>query len=102
MGRRTATTVAVVILVGIASSGFAQSTESSPAPLPNRAAPVQAVPAPDLAAADAESAAQLVELDHWVKEFSDWLEWSAQWRGRREPGLFTGSRTRREKPAPPA
>jgi hypothetical protein len=41
------------------------------------------------------------EVDRWVKEFTEWKEWWVEWRGRREPGLFTSSRTRREKPAPP-
>ena len=41
-------------------------------------------------------------MRRWVKEFSEWREWRAEWRNRREPGLFTSSRARREKPAPPS
>jgi hypothetical protein len=37
-----------------------------------------------------------------MDEFAEWQEWAAQWRGRRQPGWFTGFRERPEKPVPPS
>ena len=50
----------------------------------------------------ARSAQRQAEVRRWVKEFTEWKEWWVEWRGRREPGIFTSSRARREKPDPPA
>jgi hypothetical protein len=36
-----------------------------------------------------------------MQEFGEWQAWAERWRGRREPGWFTGYRGRREKPTPP-
>jgi len=55
--------------------------------------------APDLS--EGAAAARRAELQDWIKEFNDWKAWSARWGGRREPGWFTGSRDRRQEPAPP-
>jgi hypothetical protein len=36
----------------------------------------------------------------WIKDFTEWKEWSEHWANAEEPGYF-GSRTRRPKPDPP-
>ena len=41
------------------------------------------------------------ELDRWVREYTKYQEWRAQWLTRAEPGWFS-ARKRREKPDPPA
>ena len=40
-------------------------------------------------------------LDTWVREYREWQNWAARWRGRVEPGWFA-ARDRRPKPDPPA
>jgi hypothetical protein len=58
--------------------------------------------APDLSSASpANVEEELAELRQWLDDFARWQEWSAQWRSRRQPGWFTASRTRMQKPAPP-
>ena len=44
---------------------------------------------------------QDAELQRWMKEFTDWQQWWAEWGNRREPGVMTSARPRRSKPAPP-
>ena len=94
------TTVAfLAALVGAASSGFAQAVDE---PLPSRSIPVTSqdlFTEPDLS--DVGAAERAADVQQWVKEFSEWKEWSAQWSNRRERGLF-GIRERREMPVPPA
>jgi hypothetical protein len=87
------------LLMFLAPSGFAQ-TPGDPSPLPARALSIPPSPAPDLLESD--PAARLDELQRWMQDFGEWHAWSERWRGRREPGWFTGYRGRREKPTPPA
>jgi hypothetical protein len=98
---RTTTAAWLAVLLGVASSAFAQDGGGQSAPLlPSRAIPVGTeLVVPALDRGDTERAA---ELKRWMRDFTDWQKWSAEWSNRREPGLFTGSRDRREKPAPPA
>jgi hypothetical protein len=103
MGNRWTTLAAVAALVLITSSGFAQDAgEPARQPMPSQAIPIDAsqLAAPDITESD--RAARDAELKHWVEEFTAWQQWSAQWRGRRQPGLLTDFRARPQKPAPPA
>ena len=44
---------------------------------------------------------QDAELRGWIKAFTEWQQWWAEWGNRREPGVISSSRPRRAKPAPP-
>lgn len=103
MRRVRATILGLAGLLGVASSGFAQSTGDQPPPLPSRIIPVSTenlLLAPNLF--DSDVARRAAELKRWMDDFVKWQRWAAEWRNRREPGLLTGSRDRKEKPAPPA
>jgi hypothetical protein len=90
---------ALGLLVGSASSGFAQRV-AEPLVL-SHSIPIGAddLRAPSLPAADPGRAA---ELQAWLDEFVAWQDWAARWRGQREPGWLTSFRARRERPSPPA
>jgi hypothetical protein len=91
-------TMVAVGLLAAASPGVAQTVE--PAPLPTRQLPpVTGAPVAALRSDDSERRA---ELQLWIRQFSEWQQWSEQWRGRRQPGWFTGFRDRSQKPAPPS
>jgi hypothetical protein len=94
--------VAVGAVLGTANPGSAQTVDEQIPPLPARSvpAPLQAFLPAELRS-DAEDAERRAELQRWMDEFSDWHEWSAKWRGRRQPGWLTGFRERRAKPSPP-
>jgi len=93
--------ICVLLLIGAASSTFAQSgTDQVPPLVPSSAIPQQLMTAPDLGEADA--AKRAAEVKRWIEEFTEWQEWSAKWTNRRERGWFTSYRERRERPAPPA
>jgi hypothetical protein len=91
-----------VILVLSSFPAFAQSPAPPPAPLDSN---TTVPPHPDRFAAVpdviGDPAARAAELDRWIRDFEGWREWSAEWRGRPEPGLFTGYRPRRDMPEPP-
>ena len=53
-------------------------------------------------ASAAEQTVQDPSLQEWIKAFTEWQQWWAQWGNRPEPGVLTSSRPRRAKPAPPA
>jgi hypothetical protein len=87
-------------LVGAVSSGFAQTVDE---PVPSRTIPItgqQLLTAPDLS--DVGAAERTAEMQQWVKDFTEWKEWSERWGNRRQRGLLTGYRERREVPVPPA
>ena len=90
----------VVAVVGAASSGVAQGVDE---PLPSGMIPINgehlATP-PDLS--DSGAAERAAEVRRWMEDFTEWQKWSAKWGNRRERGLFTGYRDRREVPVPPA
>ena len=99
MGKTWTTIATLVMLICLASLGFAQSLGDSPT-LPARALSIPPSPAPELV--EREAGARLAELQQWMDDFEEWQDWSVRWRGQREPGWFTGYRGRREKPSPPA
>jgi hypothetical protein len=71
----------------------------SNAPLPAHAiaAARGAIHSPELI----DPATQQQELEKWVRDYSSWKQWAELWANRREPGWFTSSRKRRERPDPP-
>ena len=103
MRRGLAMTLGLGILVGTASTGVAQTAGDPRAPLvSSRAIPADTgalTAAPDLLISGAEHDAA---LQRWIQEFTEWQAWFSQWSNRSQPGWFTSSRGRREKPAPPA
>jgi hypothetical protein len=98
---KTGTTIATLLILTIQILPvFAQGTvDTTVSPLQTRAVPAGLWLAPDPFGDD--EAARLQELQAWLKEFAEWQAWSRQWRGRPEPGWFTGYRARVEKPSPP-
>ena len=103
--RRVATAaLSLASLVAIVPQGFAQDPTSPSAPplqtLSIETGPAHLLPAVDIG--DKNAPRRAAELKAWVEAFTKWQEWAAQWSGRRQPGLFTASRDRREKPDPPA
>jgi hypothetical protein len=94
-------------LLGVAMAGAspaiaqAQDTQD-PRVLPAATVPLveRSVIAPELETPD-DAIRRRAQLDAWVADFLDWKAWMAQWGGRREPGWFTESRTRRPRPDPP-
>jgi hypothetical protein len=97
----TTTIVWLAVLLGGASSGLAQGAGKQSAPaLPSRVIPLGTealTPALDQGAAE-----RAAELKRWMQAFTEWQKWWAEWGNRRERGLFTATRDRREKPDPPA
>ncbi len=59
----------------------------------------QAIQAPDVSPPD--GARRQDELARWTHDFSEWKNWVARWGNRREPGWFSQSRERRQRPDPP-
>lgn len=47
------------------------------------------------------SADRMTDARAWMRAYTEWKEWWAEWRNRPEPGFFVDGRTRRAKPAPP-
>jgi len=89
----------VALMAGFASPVLAQSADSV-VPPPFRLPDISAgtsEPSPDAQ----DTTARAAELQRWMDAFTEWLEWSAEWTNRREPGWFTSSRDRRQKPQPP-
>jgi hypothetical protein len=97
-------TLWAVALLGVvtcgSTSGVAQTVEDeSNAPLPAHpiAAARGAIHSPELI----DPATQQQELEKWVRDYSSWKQWAELWANRREPGWFTSSRQRRQRPNPP-
>ena len=92
-------TVAILVFVGTASAGSAQTAVE---PLPSGTITISTadlMTAPDLLSSGA--AERDAEVLRWVEEFTDWQKWAAQWGNRRERGVLTGFRERRQVPIPP-
>jgi hypothetical protein len=91
-----------VLLSAMAVPGRAQGTDPpTPPPLPSRHLSIE-TPALAPSLDPAQTAAERAEeLKRWTEEFTQWIEWSAEWTNRRQRGWFTGSRDRRQKPASP-
>jgi hypothetical protein len=102
MGSVSRTTIAwLAALLGAAFPAFPQDTCGQSAPLlPSRV--ISPAPTPVPPGLDEAAAARAAELKRWIRDFTEWQKWSAEWSNQREPGLFGGTRERREKPAPPA
>jgi hypothetical protein len=95
-------TLGLGILAGTASPGIAQPAGSPHAPLvSSRAIPTDTSvlsSAPDLSTESRRAA----ELQRWIEDFTAWQAWFVKWKSRPQPGWFTSSRDRRQKPEPPA
>jgi len=44
---------------------------------------------------------QMKGVERWMREYAAWKTWAAAWLNKREPGVFGGSRERRQRPDPP-
>ncbi len=75
------TFVLLVLLTAVAAPCASQTTDPSPA-----------------ATLSDERA---LEVREWMRAYTEWKSWWAEWRNKFEPGYLTNSRTRRQKPAPP-
>jgi hypothetical protein len=102
MGQIRRALVVVGLVAGTVASAFAQVVEDTSPPLPARALSVPSLTAPPASLAAPDAPEQRVEVQRWIESFADWQAWSEQWRGRRQPGWFTGFRQRPVKPDPPA
>jgi hypothetical protein len=91
------------LLLGLASTGRAQDGDATPLPLPSRSIRFEGVfLAPALALSGEDAAARAAEVERWMDEYTNWMEWSAKWNNKREPGLLTTYRDRQPRPDPPA
>jgi hypothetical protein len=92
----------VGFLIGAATSSFAQAVNTPSAPL-HVTQTIVATPQPFASARrSAEERQQREdELQRWIAAFTEWKAWWAQWANRPEPGWFTSSRPRQQKPSPP-
>jgi hypothetical protein len=93
-------TVCAAMLIVAAADAAAQNPDDVN-PVTTTAAEVPRPPGGDALSAEAAEA-RAAELQRWADAFTQWKQWWAQWASRPEPGWLTGSRDRREKPAPPA
>lgn len=101
MGQVPTAAASLVFLVTTAVSAFAQ-IEPSPPQLPSKQVPqatVRAATAPDV---DDGRTDRSIEVAQWVRDYTEWKEWSARWGNRRQPGWFTGYQDRQDAPVPPA
>lgn len=102
MGQLFRAVASLSFLLLIATTASAQVG----APLPQlesgriRAAAERAGTAPDLSGDGGTGRG--VEVAVWVREYTEWKEWSERWGNRRQPGWFTASQERRDAPVPPA
>jgi hypothetical protein len=95
------TAVVILIVLAATTSASAQTTDTGTQPLAGRTIPLAelATQAPALPLWD--DAVRRQQLEKWIAEFSAWKEWALAWGNRPEPGWFSGSRARRQKPDPP-
>jgi hypothetical protein len=97
------TTVVILgFITGSTVSGLARTNDGQDLPpLPARTIPLadSVLQAPAVAVPDA--ARRQDELQQWINDFSEWKAWMARWGNRREPGWFSDSRERRQRPVPP-
>ena len=101
MGQVPRIVVSLVFLLIAGASASAQ-IEPSPPQLPaERITAATARPATAPVLIDDGRANQRAEAAQWVRAYTEWKEWSAQWGNRRQPGWFTGYRDRRDAPLPP-
>lgn len=87
--RAAASTALLVFLL----TGHASAQQDTP--LPSRALATAAL------APSAEPPGEILKvLERWTADYDEWQAWFAQWRNRREPGLWS-TRERRPAPVPP-
>jgi hypothetical protein len=101
MGKVPAGLTALLLLLVVTATAFAQ-VEQSGSPLPAGAIPLaisRVAMAPDVV--DRDFAERAAEAAQWAADFTEWKQWDAQWRNRRQPGWFTGFRDRQDAPIPP-
>jgi hypothetical protein len=101
MGKVPAGVTSLVLVLVATSTALAQVDQSVP---PLAAGPIPATSrvavAPDVV--DRDFADRAAEAAQWAADFTEWQQWAAQWRNRRQPGWFTGYRERPDAPVPPA
>ena len=102
MGQIRRALAVVGVVAGTVAPAFAQVADPAPPPLPAHTLSVLPLTAPPASLAAIDTAERRAEVQGWVEAFTDWQAWSEQWRGRRQPGWFTGFRQRPAKPDPPA
>ena len=90
-----------MVLVMIASAALAAGAADSSVQTVTPTAQTISVDSPQRPAPFELSPAEATELERWMRDFDEWKKWWAEWANRPEPGLFTSSRPRREKPQPP-
>lgn len=103
MIRVVALSSTVVLLIAMTAGWNAVSAQTrdsgADAPLPARTIDVGLLD--QAAVLPTSEERELEALERWVREYTAWKAWAAQWRNRREPGWFSDSRQRRPRPAPP-
>jgi len=81
----------------LAAPALAQGDDERP-PLPARSISLDVDVPPVESLLTSEIHAR--ELDAWIREYTAWAKWFAEWRNTPEPG-WMGSRDRRQRPDPP-
>jgi len=89
--------VPVAILISVCLSLFVTATGNAQT-VPLR--PVRSVT--ELSSTISPSDEQMKGIERWMREYAAWKTWAAAWLNKREPGVFGGSRERRQRPDPPA
>ena len=95
-----------VAILGVVTAGTAAASAQGrddqylPLLLPRTIPLVEtAIHAPEIQTADPDERQH--DLETWIHDFSEWRDWRDQWGNRREPGWFSESRRRRQRPDPP-
>ena len=103
-GRALSIAFAAVIIVTATATSSPAQTGDGQALLPATTIPLveqTTIPPASLALRDSSELAQrIAAVQQWVREYTEWMEWERQWRGKLEPGWFQ-PRERRKKPDPP-
>jgi hypothetical protein len=92
----------LTVILASTTSLLAQTTGLDGELLPAQAIAAAQQPSPAPVLTPFDSAEREAELKRWVEEFTGWKNWNALWGNRRQPGWFSSSRTRRQRPDPPA
>jgi hypothetical protein len=88
----------VFVVVAIALCAFVGSGD----PVGAQSLPLRPVPVLEaLPSAISLSEEEMKAIERWMREYTSWRAWSAEWLNKREPSLF-GTRERRDRPDPPA
>ena len=95
---RSPAVLVTAAFITLASPVAAASPIQDPPPLESRTLSVD-MPLVPIAASEIQTLDRQA-LDTWVREYREWQNWAARWRGRVQPGWFA-ARDRRPKPDPP-